>query len=166
MPTLGLGVCNRMRQTVRPVQFGFTLLELLVVVVVLSIASALIVVRGTPSEKSHLQAEALKLAQLLRIAQQQAKLTSKNIRFVSSPEGYRFEELSNTRWVLVQGEPLLQPRPWEHGPFLVHIQQAGATTDALLLESQQGLIQQRITLQRNQTQVRIERENGGPFRVD
>jgi type II secretion system protein H len=166
MLTLGLGTCKRMKHAVHPVQHGFTLLELLVVVVVLSIATALIVVKGTPSDKSHLQAEAQKLAQLLRIAQQQAKLTSKDIRFVSSPEGYRFEELSNARWVLVQKEPLLQPRAWEHGPFSVHIMQGGVDTSSLLLESQQGLIPQSITLQRNQTEVTIERTNGGPFRVN
>lgn len=166
MPTLDLGTCKPMKQAVRQVPHGFTLLELLVVVVVLSIATALIVVKGTPSDKSHLQAEAQKLAQLLRIAQQHAKLTSKDIRFVSTPEGYRFEELSNDQWVSVQKEPLLQPRNWEHAPFSIHIKQAEVDSNALVLESQQGLAQQSIMLQRNQTQVRIERSNGGPFRVD
>lgn len=146
-------------------QQGFTLLELLVVVVVLSIATTLVVVHGMPSDKNHLEAEANKLAQLLRIAQQHAKLTSKDIRFVNTPEGYQFEELAGNRWVLVEKEPLLQPRTWEHGPFSVTLQQAEHTTPTLLLESQQGLIQQTLLLHKNKTTLAIERVNGGPFQV-
>eukprot|EP01030_Chromulinospumella_sphaerica_P014952 gene14952-14749_t len=65
---------------------GFTLLELLVVIVVLSIAAGLIVVRGTPGDSNYLESDAKKLSQLLRIAQQESLLKSKDIRFVAGDE--------------------------------------------------------------------------------
>ena len=51
MPTLVPGASKR----------GFTLLELLVVIVVLSIAAGLIVVRGTPGDSNYLESDAKKL---------------------------------------------------------------------------------------------------------
>ena len=95
MPTLVPGASNR----------GFTLLELLVVIVVLSIAAGLIVVRGTPGDSNYLESDAKKLAQLLRIAQQESLLKSKDIRFVAGEEGYTFEEFTGSRWVPVSTEP-------------------------------------------------------------
>ena len=155
MPTLVPGASNR----------GFTLLELLVVIVVLSIAAGLIVVRGTPGDSNYLESDAKKLAQLLRIAQQESLLKSKDIRFVAGEEGYTFEEFTGSRWVPVSTEPMLRPRQWDHGPFQVTLLNEGLENRFLTLEGQAGLKRQAIVLQRNQVQIVLESQASGLFRV-
>jgi general secretion pathway protein H len=155
MPTLVRGASKR----------GFTLLELLVVIVVLSIAAGLIVVRGTPGDSNYLESDAKKLSQLLRIAQQESLLKSKDIRFLAGDEGYSFEEFTGSRWVPVTTEPLLRPRLWDNGPFQVTLINEGLENRFLTLESQAGLRRQTIVLQRNQAQVVLESQASGIFRV-
>lgn len=155
MPTLVRGASKQ----------GFTLLELLVVIVVLSIAVGLIVVRGTPSDSNYLESDAKKLSQLLRIAQQESLLKSKDIRFLADNEGYAFEEFTGSRWVPVTTEPMLRPRLWDHGPFQVALINEGRENKFLTLESQGGLKRQAIVLQRNQSQVVLESQASGMFRA-
>jgi general secretion pathway protein H len=155
MPTLVPGASKQ----------GFTLLELLVVIVVLSIAAGLIVVRSTPGDSNYLESDAKKLAQLLRIAQQESLLKSKDIRFVAGDEGYAFEEFTGSRWVPVTTEPLLRPRQWDNGPFKVTLINEGLENRFLTLESQTGLKRQAIVLQRNEVQVVLESQASGVFKV-
>lgn len=142
---------------------GFTLLELLVVVVVLSIATGLIVVKGTPGDGNLLQSDAKQLAQLLRIAQQEALLKSKAIRFVAGNSGYEFQELTGARWVPVQTEPALRPRTWGHGPFTVQLLTEGNQNTYLTLEQNPDLTRRTVVLQKNRTRLVLESQNGGPF---
>jgi general secretion pathway protein H len=144
---------------------GFTLLELLVVIVVLSIAAGLIVVRGTPGDSNYLESDAKKLAQLLRIARQESLLKSKDIRFIAGDEGYAFEEFTGSRWVPVTSEPLLRPRQWDNGPFKVTLLNEGLENRFLTLESQTGLKRQVIVRQRNQVRVFLESQASGLFKV-
>lgn len=155
MPTLVPGASKQ----------GFTLLELLVVIVVLSIAAGLIVVRGTPGDSNYLESDAKKLSQLLRIAQQESLLKSKDIRFIAGEEGYVFEEFTGSRWVPVATEPMLRARKWDHGPYQVTLFNEGLENQFLTLESQAGLTRQTIVLQRNQVQVVLESLASGIFRV-
>ncbi|MCE2744562.1 MAG: prepilin-type N-terminal cleavage/methylation domain-containing protein [Burkholderiales bacterium] len=155
MPTLVPGASKQ----------GFTLLELLVVIVVLSIAAGLIVVRGTPGDSNYLESDAKKLSQLLRIAQQESLLKSKDIRFMAGNEGYTFEEFTGSRWIPVTTEPLLRPRQWDNGPFKVTLMNEGLENKFLIIESQVGLKRQAIVLQRNQVQVVLESQASGIFKV-
>ena len=132
---------------------------------VLSIAAGLIVVRGTPGDSNYLESDAKKLSQLLRIAQQESLLKSKDIRFVAGDEGYTFEEFTGSRWVPVTTEPLLRPRLWDNGPFKVTLINEGLENKFLTLESQAGLKRQAIVLQRNQVQVVLESQASGVFKV-
>lgn len=144
---------------------GFTLLELLVVIVVLSIAAGLIVVRGTPGDSSYLESDAKKLSQLLRIAQQESLLKSKDIRFLAGDEGYTFEEYTGNRWVPVSTEPMLRPRQWDNGPLKVTLMNEGLRNSFLTLTSQPGLKRQAVVLQRNRVQLVLESQSSGLFRV-
>ncbi|WP_370260621.1 prepilin-type N-terminal cleavage/methylation domain-containing protein [Limnobacter sp.] len=162
MQTLAPGACKRLAsQTVR----GFTLFELLVVIVVLSVAAGLIVVRGTPGDGTYLQADAQKLSQLLRIAQQESILKSKDIRFVADSQGYAFQEFTGSRWVPVSTEPMLRPRAWDNGPFKVSLVYEGAANQYLTLQSTPGLARQAVVLERNQTQVVLQSQASGLFVV-
>lgn len=145
---------------------GFTLLELLVVIVVLSIATGLVVIRGIPSDSNYLESDAKKLIQLLRIAQQESLLKSKDIRFTANSEGYSFEEFNGSQWAPVSTEPMLRARPWEHGPFKVTLLNEGVANNFLTLKNQSGLKRQAIVLQRNQIQLVLESKASGIFHVD
>lgn len=163
MQTLVPGTCNtptHLRRT-----RGFTLLELLVVVVVVSIAAGLIVIRGTPGDSNYLQAEARKLSQLMRIAQQEALLKSKTIRFVANENGFEFQEFTGSRWVPVVGETMLRPRQWDNGPLDVALINAGNRNEFLLFDGRPGLADQRVILQLRQTGIALESRGAGQFVV-
>jgi general secretion pathway protein H len=92
---------------------GFTLLELLVVVVILGIAAGVVSLSVAPREDRLVEGEAQRLAALFRLAQDEARARGRPVAWEATTQGYRF---------LVAGkEPEdaddpLRPRPW---PFAV-----------------------------------------------
>jgi len=69
---------------------GFTLLELLVVLLVMGLAAGLIGVLVHPDERALLRLEAERLAQLLDLAAVESRLTGKPIAFTADISKYRF----------------------------------------------------------------------------
>lgn len=165
MPTLGLGHSKPAGHLTLKIQRGFTLLELLVVLVVISIATGLIVVRGTPGDSRYLQAQSEKLSQILRIAQQEALLRSRTIRFSLLGDGFIFEQLENDRWVETEDEPLLRPRQWDNPDLTAIILNEGQRVPFLELTPRQGLANQQIILQLNNTRQTLNREFSGVFKA-
>ena len=92
---------------------GFTLIEILVVIVIISISVGLVVVNfssGGADKKA--EEEIIRLQQLLRVAHQQAVIRAEEygVRFYKT--GYRFmayNELSK-QWVDISGDRLLRSR--------------------------------------------------------
>ncbi len=105
---------------------GFTLLELLVVVAIIAIASAGVVFALRDTAADPLEREAQRLAALLESARARSRLSGQPVRWVPVPEGFRFEglppEALPSRWlsadtevarnaVLVLGpEPVIGPQ--------------------------------------------------------
>ncbi|MDX1668166.1 MAG: prepilin-type N-terminal cleavage/methylation domain-containing protein [Limnobacter sp.] len=147
------------------VQAGFTLLELLVVLVVISIATGLIVVRGTPGDSRYLENEAEKLNQILRIANQHALLKSIELRFSTGPKGYVFEQLENGRWIPVQKEPLLRERQWEAEAVSARLIDDGREVPFFLLSPTPGINKRQIVMQLNRTALVISSSTGGRFKM-
>mgnify|MGYP000184374355 CR=1 FL=1 len=144
---------------------GFTLLELLVVIVVLSIATGLIVVRGTPGNNNYLQAEAQKLTQILRIAQQHSILKSQEIRFIPVPKGYTFEALSGTRWLPVEGESMLRTRLWDNAGVQVNMSMDGQAVSFVTIEPTAGLNIKTLTLGLGKSRINLSSGTGGIFKA-
>lgn len=142
---------------------GFTLLELLVVIVVISIASAMLVVKGSPSAGNYLQSEGQKLGQLLRIAQQHALLKSRTLRWVPEAKGYRFESLEQDRWMPVQDESALRPRAWGQEGLSAVVLVDGLNRSALTLDPAVGLQQRQVILQLQNSRVLLESRSGANF---
>ncbi len=92
---------------------GFTLLELLVVLVI----GAMLVTMVTMSVASHpsrdLRFEAERLAALLALAREEAQIRGTAIRFNADQQGYRFTALLDREWQPIPNEPNLRARPWE-----------------------------------------------------
>jgi len=69
---------------------GFTLLEVLVVLVIMGILLGLVSARMQPSERDQLRVETERLAQLLDLAAEQSRITGTSIAWTANTSGYQF----------------------------------------------------------------------------
>src|SRR5262245_23773627 len=69
---------------------GFTLLEVLVVVVIIAILATAVTVKIAPDLRQTLREEAVRLAVLLTHARDEAIVTGAPLAWQSTPDGYRF----------------------------------------------------------------------------
>jgi general secretion pathway protein H len=72
---------------------GFTLLELLVVVSIIAIASAGVAFAVRDTGGQPLERDAQRLAALLESARARSRMTGQPVRWVATPAGFRFEGL-------------------------------------------------------------------------
>ena len=110
----------------RPRAAGFTLMELMVVVAIIAIASAGVVFALRDTAGAPLERDALRLSALLESARARSRLSGQPVRWVATESGFRFEGLAggapDGRWlaedtrvvgnaVLVLGpEPIIGPQ--------------------------------------------------------
>jgi general secretion pathway protein H len=69
---------------------GFTLIEMLIVVVIMSLLVVLVSVIARPGDREQLRVEAERLARLLELASTEARLTGKPIAWTAEGTTYRF----------------------------------------------------------------------------
>jgi general secretion pathway protein H len=69
---------------------GFTLIELLVTLAVIGICVVLVAASAAPDDRTRVQVEGERLAQLLDLAATQARLTATPIRWSAGRSGYNF----------------------------------------------------------------------------
>ena len=81
MPTSAPGPCSRR---------GFTLLELLVVLLIMGLFAGLVAAISHPDERALLRVEAERLAQLLDLAAVEARLSGSPIAWTAEASRYRF----------------------------------------------------------------------------
>ena len=119
---------------------GFTLLELLVVVSIIAIASAGVAFAMRDCAGAPLERDAQRLAALLESARAKSRLTGQPVRWVATPDGFRFEGLApgalpqnwlsaDTR-VAGRGVLLLGPEP-VIGPQAVDLASASVPGESL-----------------------------------
>ena len=89
---------------------GFTLVELMVVMVIIGITLGLVSLNAIPSPQQHLQNEAQRLALLLQLARDEAIVRNRLVAFEADGERYRFLVRNETRWDPVIGDDLLRER--------------------------------------------------------
>ena len=116
---------------------GFTLLELLVVVLIIGITLGLVVPTLHPDRERRLDEEGRRLVALIRLAGEEAVLQDREFALELAPHGYRFLTLEEDKgWIPVQ-DPVLRPRQLPE-PLRLEVFFAGERFDFLAAEEEEN----------------------------
>jgi general secretion pathway protein H len=112
----------------RPVRAarGFTLVELMVVMVIIGVTLGLVSLNAIPSPQQNLQNEAQRLALLLQLARDEAIVRNRLVAFEADNQRYRFIVRNDTRWDPVTQDDLLRERPFKNAPVVLLLEPPGA----------------------------------------
>lgn len=113
---------TRRRQLRQVWRQGFTLLELLVVLVIVGIMLGFVTFNAMPSERQALQNEAQRIALLLQLARDEAIVRNRPIAFDVDPYRYRFLILDeNNTWQILERDDMLREREFKRAPVRLSI---------------------------------------------
>ncbi|MDH0301514.1 MULTISPECIES: prepilin-type N-terminal cleavage/methylation domain-containing protein [unclassified Pseudomonas] len=102
-------------------QRGFTLIELMVVLVIVGIASAAISLNIRPDPGKHLRADGERLAHLLELAQSEVQADGQPLRWQIDRDGYNFVRADGR--LVVEGP--LKRRRWQADTVKVRVEPRG-----------------------------------------
>lgn len=154
----------------RRTQRGFTLIELMVVLVIVGVATAALglSIRSDPARQLHDDAQ--RLVERLAAAQSEVRIDGRAIAWQADADGYRFVRgawmldgpvpvLDPTRIDDFPRDPALRPRQWQAGPVRV------APAVPVLLTPEWFGQPWRLTLSSAAGQVEVRRDANGRFLV-
>jgi len=95
---------------------GFTLLELLVVLVIIGITLGAVSINAIPSSQKNLQNEAQRIALLLQAARDEAIVRNRPVAFEADANNYRFLVRNDTDWAQITDDDLMRERPFKMAP--------------------------------------------------
>ena len=115
---------------------GFTLLELLVVVLIMGILVGTISAKLQPDNRDVLRVEAERLSQLLELASQEARVAGTSIVWTSDGLRYKFwRQGGDDVWSEIRDDDLLRARSLPHGMVIAQLRsEAGMLQPTLRLE--------------------------------
>ncbi len=105
---------------------GFTLLELLVVLVVMGIMLGMVSFNAIPDNKKALFNDAQRIALLLQLAREEAIVRNRPVAFELDSEQFRFYVRDDTSWQLLNDNDLFRERQFQKSPLLISMQPAPA----------------------------------------
>lgn len=95
---------------------GFTLIELMVVLVIIGIALAMVTLQLMPDNRAALRQESDKLALLLENAQLQAQASGRPLAWSGAASHYYFWKKDDYNdWMRIEDDPLFRPRDLPDG---------------------------------------------------
>ena len=137
---------------------GFTLVELLVVLVIIGLASA-VVVLAVPDPEGSLADEAERFAARAKAAQERAITDNRSFALRLTSEGYGFERRQGGEWAPLDQRPFRSAR-WKRGTEI------SPQTERIVFDPT-GLVEPlRLTLARRGEEVSVEFADGGTIRVE
>ncbi len=106
---------------------GFTLVEIMVVLVIIGITLGMVSFNALPNQQQNLEGEAKRIALLLQVARDEAIVRNRLVAFEADSNGYRFLVRNDTRWDPIgKQDDLLRERPFKNAPIVLLIDPAGA----------------------------------------
>ena len=100
-------------------QRGFTLIEMLVVLLIMGLFVGLVSTIAQPDDRALLRVEAERLAQLLDLAATKSLLTGRSIAWTADGPGYRFWQFSeDTYWTEIRDDDTLRARALPQGMMI------------------------------------------------
>jgi general secretion pathway protein H len=148
---------------------GFTLVEIMVVMVIIGITLGLVSINAIPSPRQDLQDEARRLSLLLQLARDEAIVRNRPVTFEATPERYHFLVRNETRWEPVANDDLLRERPFKNGPITLLLNPTSAgTVDPLRITFGREPVDKpfTLTLASGNNQVALHADGVGHFTVD
>lgn len=146
----------------RPAQSGFTLIELMVVLVIVGIASAAISLGLRPDPLQRLRKDADRLAQAIQAAQAEARADGRPILWVSDSQGYRFVRANDQGGEEpFDSDPQLRPTRWQSTPMQVRLDRG----KPLVLDAEWISLPLRLSLSDGQHSLAVVRSATGEVRV-
>jgi general secretion pathway protein H len=106
---------------------GFTLVELLVVMVIVGITLGLATLNALPSPRQDLQKEAQRIALLLQLARDEAIVRNRLVAFEANGERYHFLVRDEKGWGPINNDDLLRERNFKNGPLQLLLEPAQDT---------------------------------------
>lgn len=100
---------------------GFTLLELLVVIVIAGITLGMVSLNAMQSVQQILQTDAQRIALLLQLARDEAIVRNRPIAFEAEAERYRFLLREEKTWQALEQNDLLREREFKRSPVTFSI---------------------------------------------
>lgn len=95
---------------------GFTLIEMLVVMLIMGLMLGMVVTIVRPDDRARVCLEAERLAQLLELAAMEARFTGQPVAWTPDEQGYRFWRMTaDTRWAELRDSDALRPRALPQG---------------------------------------------------
>jgi general secretion pathway protein H len=153
----------------RPSAGGFTLVEIMVVMVIIGITLGLASLNAIPSPRQDLQAEARRLALLLQLARDEAIVRNRLVAFEATPERYHFLVRNETRWDPIARDDLLRERDFKNAPLTLLLDPTSAgTIDPLRITFGREPVDKPfvLTLASDAGQVAIRADGVGHFTVE
>jgi general secretion pathway protein H len=120
-------VGSRPAAAARPRAAGFTLLELLVVIVLAGILLSVVTISAAPDERQQLAREAERVGQLFALAADEARIRQQAIYWEADLRGYRFVTFVAGERRLLGDDDLLRERAWREPLQTLAMVPAGAS---------------------------------------
>jgi general secretion pathway protein H len=95
---------------------GFTLLELLVVLVIIGITLGMVSFNAMPSGKKSLQNDAQRVALLLQLARDEAIVRNRPVAFEADENHYDFQMRNDAEWQPISDNDLMRSREFKRAP--------------------------------------------------
>lgn len=111
---------------------GFTLLELLIVIVIAGITLGLVSFNAMPSRQQVLQNDAQRISLLLQTARDEAIVRNRPIAFEADEQRYRFLVYNDNQWEPLTQDDLLREREFKRAPVTLSLDPPQPGTDASL----------------------------------
>ena len=148
---------------------GFTLLELLVVLVIVGIAMGAVAFNAMPDERQQLQTEAQRVALLMQMARDEAIVRNRPLAFESDVNGYQFLVRDQTQWARLEDDEMLRSRQYKRPLVsLVIVPASAGESDPLRIVFGREPVDKPfvLTLMSAQASVAIRADGIGRFTVE